>query len=203
MKVSINGLELSPQLIDNIESETGKKFVPLKKTIWVEDKTLKNGFVQADSIVNGIQIDFVQENIAKKIVREHISKLSSSGHYIYLKNLSFDDSFRNSFYDISIIKCQDQFELVKFVQTNGINYDITNEDVINKLMKWHEKSPFIIVVADEDRIEADFIKLPTDLNAFTQDIYEFCPDVIDQGAGSEEELIKYFKSEKSFWLWWD
>lgn len=201
--ISINGLEINKFLIEKIENESGKKFEPLIKTIWVNDPTIENGFKQADSVVTGVQIPFVKDVTARKIVRDYLPKFFPSGHYIYLKNLDFDENFQNSYYDIAIIKCKDQFELIKFAQTNGLNYDVTNEHVIDKLKKWNSVSPFIIVTADEDRIEADFIELPTDLESFAKDIYEFCPDVIDQGAGSEEDLIKYFKTEKSFWLWWD
>jgi hypothetical protein len=202
-KVSMNGVELSKFIVENIEQASGKKFEPLKRAIWVEDSTNENGFNQTDSVLNGIQIPFIESTRAKKIVREYLPKLTPSGHYIYLKNMDFDETFENSYQDIAIIKCKDQFELVKFAQTSGPNYDITNEDVIAKLRQWHAVSPFVIVAADEAGIEADFVELPKDLASFAKDMYAFCPDVVEQGAGSEENLIKYFRTQKSFWLWWD
>ncbi|WP_339793043.1 DUF4253 domain-containing protein [uncultured Imperialibacter sp.] len=202
-KVTINGLEISKFLVDKIESESGKRFEPLKRTIWKMDPKTENGFRQADSTVSGIQIPFVMDAKARKIVRDYLPKFSPLGHYIYLKNLDFDENFENSYYDIAVITCKDQFELIEFVQTNGLNYDVTNEDVIEKLKKWNSECPFFIVAAYEDGIEADFIELPKDLESFAKEVYQFCPDVIEQGVGSEEELVKYFKTEKSFWLWWD
>ena len=197
-KFSFNGIEIESSVINDIEDELGKEFEPLKETVWLKDST-----VAEDSVLAGVQIPRVKDETARRIARKNLSKLMPSGYYIYLKNLDFGENFTQSYYDIAIIPCKDQFELVRFAYTSGVNYNVTNEDVINKLRKWNTESPFTIVVADEDRIEADFIELPKDLNAFAKDIYEFCPDVIDQGAGSEEELIKFFQSEKSFWLWFD
>lgn len=202
-KTSINGIEISKFIITEIENEAGKVFEPLKKPIWVRDSVLENGFRKSDSIVSGIQIPFIKDSKARKIVRNYLPKVAAAGYYIYLKNLDFDEGFNNSYYDIAIIKCKDQFELVKFAQTSGPNYNVTTEQVVEKLRKWNAVNPFIIRIADEDRIEADFMEMPKDLESLAKEMYEFCPDVIEQGAGSEEELINYFKSEQSFWLWWD
>jgi hypothetical protein len=46
-------------------------------------------------------------------------------------------------------------------------------------------------------------QLPPDLKKFTKEIYEFCPDVIDQGYGSMKDMIKSYKEDKYFWMWWD
>jgi hypothetical protein len=200
--VSMNGIEIEKLIAVKLEKQSGKKFEPLKKIIWVHDASIHNGFRQADSIVAGLQIPFVRSTMAMEIVRRNSDQIGKNGNYIFLKNLEFDKS-GNSYYDIAIVQCSDQFELVKYMHTNGLNYNVTNEQIIERLRKWNMDSPFKIITADEDRIEADFIQLPKDLNKFASDIYSFCPDVIDQGAGSEENLIKYFKTEKSFWLWWD
>jgi len=201
-KVSINGVDISKYLLTEIEREAGKKFEARRKAFWVNDATAENGIRKADSIVNGIQITFVKENQARTIVRNYLSKFEQSGYYIYLKNLDFDKEFA-IYYDVVVIKCKDQFELVKLAETSGLNYDVTNDDVVDRLKLWHKQSPFTIIVADEDRIEADFIRVPADLREFAKEVHDFCPDVIEQGAGSEQELIEYFKKEQSFWLWWD
>jgi hypothetical protein len=202
-KVSINGLNIDKSILTELEDVSGKKTEPRKMTVYVSDPGSESGFREADSVVNGLEIPFVEGEKARALVRASLEKVKKEGNYIYLTNLSFDDEIRNAYYDIEIVNVADQFDLVKQMQTSGINYDVSNDQVVEKLRAWNQNSPFSIITVDQDRIEADFIKLPPDLNAFAADMYEFCPDVIDQGAGSEEELISYFKSEKSFWLWWD
>jgi len=68
---------------------------------------------------------------------------------------------------------------------------------------WDNLVKFILVVADEDRIEAKMTNLPTDLDSFVNEIYNFCPDVIEQGYSDIEEMKADYLKNKYFWLWWD
>jgi hypothetical protein len=54
-----------------------------------------------------------------------------------------------------------------------------------------------------DWAEANFIQKPTNMTKFAQELYEFCPDVVDQGAGSIEELEKEMNAFDILYLWWD
>ncbi len=67
--------------------------------------------------------------------------------------------------------------------TNGINYEITNEDVIEKLTKWDEQYTITILEIEADRLTVQFENLPENLEALANEMYEFCPDIIDQGYG--------------------
>ena len=106
---------------------------------------------------------------------------------------------------IGIIKGTDQFNILRIQQTNGDNYDISNEDVISKLIEWNKRYPFTITGADFDWMEAVFEVLPTnkEFNAFAKELYKFCPDIVDQGSGSIKELIKEMKETRKLYLWWD
>jgi hypothetical protein len=61
------------------------------------------------------------------------------------------------------------------------------------------------VGAGYDWIDANFIVLLTDqeMKSFAQEMYEFCPDIVEQGTGSIEELIEEIKETKKLALWWD
>ena len=106
---------------------------------------------------------------------------------------------------VGIIKGQDQFDILKVQQTNGDNYDISNEDVITKLRIWHHKHPFIIIGADYDWVEAIFTEIPDagKIKAFAKELYKFCPDIVDQGTGTVEELIEELNESGRLYLWWD
>lgn len=34
-------------------------------------------------------------------------------------------------------------------------------------------------------------------------MYEFCPDIVEQGTESIEELVEEIKKTKKLFLWWD
>ncbi len=74
-------------------------------------------------------------------------------------------------------------------QTNGINCDITTEDVIEKLRRWDELYGIEISEVENDRVIVTFSQLPEDLEVLATEIYEFCPDVIDQGYGCMDDML--------------
>lgn len=106
---------------------------------------------------------------------------------------------------IGIIPGSDQFEILKLQQTNGDNYDISNERVISQLKKWHRSYPFTIIGADYDWVEANFDVFPEgkELKALARELAEFCPDIVEQGTGSINGLIEEITETKKMYLWWD
>jgi len=141
-----------------------------------------------------------EENLARKIVLELKDKFRNKGYLIYISESNFG-------YDpdkISVIKSTDQFDILRLEETNGANYSIENEDVIDKLQEWNTKFPFEIIAADFDFVEAVFIKNPTDyIYDFSEEVYKFCPDVVDQGTGSVKELANQMRISGTLYLWWD
>ncbi len=54
-----------------------------------------------------------------------------------------------------------------------------------------------------DWLQAEFVTPPSDWNSFAQEVYEFCPDVVDQGTGSVEALSLELQQMNGVYLWWD
>lgn len=104
---------------------------------------------------------------------------------------------------IGIIKGTDPYEILRIMHTDGDDYDISNQDVIDRLKEWERNSPFDILGADSDWVELEFKALPKDLKAFSEEVYDFCPDAVNQGPGSTVELAKEIQKTKKLFLWWD
>ena len=104
---------------------------------------------------------------------------------------------------IGILKGMDQYEILRIMHTDGDEYDISNQDVIDRLKEWEINSPFDILGADGDWVEIEFKILPRDLKAFVEEVRDFCPDAVDQGPGGVAELAKEIKKTKKLFLWWD
>ena len=71
-----------------------------------------------------------------------------------------------------------------------INYEIGTEDIISKLKEWDEQLGIDLSDIGFDRVTVKFHKLPDNLTAFAKEIYEFCPDTIEQGYGCMAEMIE-------------
>lgn len=104
---------------------------------------------------------------------------------------------------IGIIKGTDPYEILRIMQTSGDNYDISNEDVIDRLKEWETHFTFDIIGAENDWVEIEFGSLPKDLYDFADEVYDFCPDAVDQGPGSTFELAKDMQKTRKLFLWWD
>jgi len=105
--------------------------------------------------------------------------------------------------EIVILASSEKTDILKASMTDGINYNIKNSDIIEKLGEWDKKYEIDIWQAETDTIQLTLTKLPSDLGAFSKEIYKFCPDIVDQGSGNISDITNYLKQEKSIYLWWD
>jgi len=116
-------------------------------------------------------------------------------------NLFIFDGGEN--YYLAVIKGKSDIEILNWRQTNGINYDIDNDSLISKLQEWKSKNDFILLGAGIDWLEIRFISQTPDFDEFAKEVYEFCPDIVDQGVGDFEKLAPVMKSMNGVFLWWD
>ena len=84
----------------------------------------------------------------------------------------------------------DPFAAVREAGTSAPNYDIDNDAIIERLTKWQALCTFTVEEADGDSIEIKFETLPADMDAFVRDLYDFCPDLVDQGTGCVHEMVE-------------
>lgn len=136
---------------------------------------------------------------ARLMVFELMDEFRKKGYFIYVSETHF--GYEPD--EVSILKTNDQFDILRAERTDGINYDLENKDVIEQLEKWNETTPFQITGASLDYVEAEFVQLPTDMDAFAAEVYAFCPDVVDQGSGSVSALAAEMKDSQTLYLWWD
>ncbi len=104
---------------------------------------------------------------------------------------------------IGVLKGTDQYDILRTMHTNGDDYDISNDDVIEQLKEWEKTSLFDIIGADNDWVEIEFRTLPKDLKSFAEEVYDFCPDAVDQGPGNLAELANEIQQTKRLFLSWD
>ena len=137
---------------------------------------------------------------AHTITEKFRDDLRSQGYLIYQsqRNHTFKPD------EVSMIKSEDQFDIVRLEDVQAPNYDLDNFAILAKLKEWNTKHPFQITGASHDWISANFTdKLPKDLSAFALEMYEFCPDIVIQGTDTVEALEAETKKTNQLYLWWD
>lgn len=76
-----------------------------------------------------------------------------------------------------------KFKSLKKIGTTGINYGVSTSDIIKRLEKWDKLYGVDLNAAEDDSVDITLQNLPDDIDAFAAEVYEFCPDTVDQGLG--------------------
>jgi hypothetical protein len=84
----------------------------------------------------------------------------------------------------------DPFAAIRETHTAAPNYDLDNDAIIHHLTEWQSLCSFVVTKATGDSVEIEFAALPRDMDAFVRDLYDFCPDLVDQGTGCVHEMLE-------------
>ena len=86
----------------------------------------------------------------------------------------------------------DKYAELRTQGTNGINCGLETEDVIAQLQAWDTQYGIEVDEIHHDRLRVCFETLPEDgnLDLLVEQIYEFCPDIVDQGFGCIAEALE-------------
>lgn len=107
--------------------------------------------------------------------------------------------------ELVIGRGKEQWDKLRIARTNGLNYNLTTNDIITKLSQFDEKYGIHIVHAETDDVGIEFLNWPQfeDLAPLCQEIYELCPDIAYQHGGSIDELKEVINAMGFIHLWWD
>lgn len=152
----------------------------------------ETGDIKKDKYYNGIYFEKYNDNYIK--IKE---KLEKNNYRVFLFETNYPEKH------VAIIKGRDKFDILKYRRTDGINYGLGTEDIIDKISEWDKKYEIDIIGCSRDWVLIKLNKLPQNLDEFSKEVYEFCPDIVDQGVGSLENLKKSIKIDKELFLWWD
>ena len=87
----------------------------------------------------------------------------------------------------------DPFAEIREAGTSAGNYGLDTDSIIAQMRKWQSICSLRVIEAGHDRMTIEFETLPGDLDTFVKELCDFCPDLIDQGAGSLPDVIKQFE----------
>lgn len=98
---------------------------------------------------------------------------------------------------------QSQFDILRLARSAALNYDLETEQVIPRFQELHRRFGIDIWRAETDTVVIRFDSLPADVRGLAAELYEFCPDIVDQGCGSVNALTEGIEANKAVPLWWD
>jgi len=89
--------------------------------------------------------------------------------------------------EVAILKTTDDRAIIRVKRSCGANYGVSTDDLVRKLDDWQTRCEFEVIGAAPDWVSLEFATLPDDLCGFAEEIYEFCPDSVEQGVGLMQE----------------
>ncbi|MDA8019750.1 MAG: ankyrin repeat domain-containing protein [Thermoanaerobaculia bacterium] len=102
-----------------------------------------------------------------------------------------------------VLPTTDPLEAIAAMGTNGANYDIMPRHIL----EFFRSHPAVVWELAHDRVVGRFteayLSTVEDLDELAREIYEICPDTIDQGVGSLEALAESLGESGEFYCWWD
>lgn len=92
-----------------------------------------------------------------------------------------------------------QFDCLRVARTDAVNHDLDTEDIIRTLQDYDSRFGIRIHSAETDSVGFTLLSLPEDLDAFAQELLDFCMDLEDVGLIKEMITAPGNRVE----LWWD
>lgn len=88
---------------------------------------------------------------------------------------------------------------------HAVNYGISDTELSAVLRSWEDRFGAVLTTVDFDAIEVEVTRLPgADLAVpVGYEHYGFCPDNIDQGAGTLSAYARQISDTRTWDFWWD
>ncbi len=134
----------------------------------------------------GLSLAVANGDEAERLINAIRSRLASEGHRAYWSQRRTPDGL-NETDEVAILNTMDPFSIVRLRATDGGNYHISTDDILNRLKAWEQISTFEVVGAASDWVAIQFSRLPDNVCSFAEEVYAFCPDSVGQGVGLARE----------------
>ena len=194
-----DSLQIDTTIVQYIRTKNKSRIEPFHYSL---SKTFKDGQeIELDPIhLKGLV--FEEKNEASyDLVLALKDNFKKAGYSIFL--LENNMGLRKKWDHIGVLKTTDQLSVLKQVGTDGINHSITNDSLISIVRKFDEKYSLELIGASGDWCEFNIKKEPKDWDELANEVYQVCPDVVEQGTGSVESLKEIMKRTKRLYFWWD
>lgn len=152
-------------------------------------RSLERLIVEADDSqqkeANGLSVA-VQREFVEEIIAELQPELLPHGYRAFWSERRAPNGLKLT-HEVIVLKTTDSYQIIRFRRPDGANYDIFTDDIVAKLREWERRCQLSVFGAASDWVAIEFKTVPEDVCRFAEEVYEFCPDSVEQGVGLKEE----------------
>ena len=153
-----------------------------------------------DEVVpGGVSFGVSQEQLEKHLFKAHTNFLAR-GFYLFRCEQNFGINARLD--EVGLLPPGDKYAVMAAMRTNGDNYQIGTAGVIAWMKELEQEQPFVLTGIGLDFMEGRFIAPVKGPRQLARRVYQFCPDIVDQGVGTGSSLAGELRKGR-LCLWWD
>lgn len=167
-----------------------------------ETKSGINPFKAVADRVAGVFGNSIARKNAETLLQQ-IRRNLPSGYIAFIGTTNWLGDYKPHGVEVVVGPGTSQFDILRHAASDACNYDLGTEDLIKRLEKYDREIGINITHAETDTIDLELLRLPEDMQTFAEDLYDFCPDLVDQGCGSVSALAAAIKASRQVTLWWD
>jgi hypothetical protein len=154
---------------------------------------------ERSELIGGVSFDVPQGKL-ESILRKAHTDFLARGYYLfrYDPHYGIDDK-RDQ---VGLLPTADKYVVMAAMETNGGNWDIGTAGVIAWMKELEQEHPFILTGIGFDYLEGHFTRPIKDPQGLAKRMYQFCPDIVDQGVNTVSALAQKLKKGRLY-FWWD
>jgi len=156
--------------------------------------------VEIEQITGGFTFKTTKAR-ARELLAEHHDKFLAEGFYFFScgrSGLMDDDPDL-----LGLLPTKDKYQVMLVMGTNAANYGKGPVSVIEELKEIEKEQKFSLTHISFDTLEGEWKTPIKNPGRFAKRLYEFCPDIVDQGVGTVAALSKALKKDNRLYFWWD
>jgi hypothetical protein len=150
-------------------------------------------------LVPGISFEASSDVAAYQLIQKLRPKLEIKGYKLFIT----DNDVNRGRSNISIVRCDDEFTPLVYMQTNGTNYGLNTHQLIMRLDSLNKLLDLKLIGAGFDWCRYEIRKPPANWLELAKTLYKICPDMVDQGTGDINMLVKELKETHQIYFLFD
>ena len=154
---------------------------------------------EGEQVVGGVSFVVSRERV-ESVLKEAHADFLARGVYLFRYQQNF--GINGDPDKVGLLPTTDYSAVMAMMHTNGDNYNIGTDGVIAWMKELEQEQSFLLTGIGFDYIEGVFtgpVKAPQRL---ADRMYQFCPDIVDQGVGSVNDLARELE-KGDLYFWWD
>jgi hypothetical protein len=152
-----------------------------------------------EEVKGGVSFDVPQGKL-EAVLRQAHTDFLARGFYLFRQEQNFGLQDRAD--KVGLLPTADPYAVMAAMDTNGDNYNIGTAGVIAWMKELQQEQPFILTGIGFDYMEGHFTSPVKDPQELAKRMYQFCPDIVDQGVGDMSKLALELQ-KGNLYFWWD